>query len=500
MWRPDPPSLAWLLRHEARVGGRNLGGVRSKVVTALGVLVMVLFHGAAWVAMRVFDMEVLLAHAAPLAIFFTAFAMLLMLGSAFGIAAHALFERGDFDLLLSSPVPVQHVFAARALYVALACTAAVGLFVLPFANMGPLHGKWGTLAAYPVLFAYGLACSAIAFLAAFALVRVFGPRRARVVAQVLGAVLGAVLVLAMQVPNLLPAAGRETLRHWESSEAVREWLSSTSPLAWPLRALAGDAWLTPAFVAAGVALFAAVVRSAAPRFAAAAQQSLAAPRPKVRVLARRPFRSGLARIVVTKELLLIARDPALIGRSLLQLIYLLPLFLVLVRNSQPPALAAAALVLLAMSLAGNLAWVTVSGEEAPELLASAPISGERVRSLKAAAALLPVAVLMVPFVLWYLGESWRSAAVLGASLAAALVTSAVMQVWTARPAAKRDLRLRHKQNPLVNIAEHLSGLGWSGACYLALSGTGGPWWLLAVALAILPPASVWLLGRSRRAV
>lgn len=500
MWRPKPRSLPWLLRHEARLGGRGLGGVRSRVAAIAGLVVMALFHAFAWAVMRGFDADALLARAATPVIVLTAFTMLLMLGSAFGMATQALFERGDLDLLMASPLPVEHVFTARAIYVGLASSALVAVFIAPFANMGPAHGHWGTLAAYPVLAAYGLACSALAFLGTFSLVRAVGPRRARVLAQVLGALIGAALVLAMQLQNILPAPGRAALERWIQSDAAQYWASAEGPLAWPFRAIAGDAWLTPAFVVAGVGFFTWVVRTRAAQFARASRLSLAAPRP-VDTAPRRRFRSGLARVVIAKELTLVARDPALIGRSLLQLIYLLPLFLMIARKSQPMAIVAAALVLLAVSLGGSLAWLTMSGEEAPGLLGASPVPAERLRWLKVAAVMLPMALLMAPFVAWFVvAESIVAGAVLATCLAGALVACALMQVWTARPGTKRDLRARYKQNVMVNFAEQFTGMGWAMGCYLALAGGGGAWWWLAAALALLAPAAVWMLARRRRAL
>jgi ABC-2 type transport system permease protein len=494
---PSPPSLAWLLLHELRLGLRGLGGTRSRTTLALGVIVLVLFHAGAWVAMRNFDIEVLLARAAPLAIVMGLFAMMLMLGSAFGLAVQALFERGDLDLLLSSPVPVEHVYAARATYVALGSTALVGLFLAPFANVGPFHGRWGTLSVYPVLLAFGLACAAVAFLGAFGLVRAVGARRARWMAQVVGALVGAGLVLAMQAETLLPAAWREGLAAWGRTEEVRAWFTGASPLAWPLRALAGDALLTPLAIVGATAFFALVVGSSAARFAAATRQSLAAPRRAAGRGKARAFRAGLWRIVLAKELTLVARDPALIARTLLQLLYLLPLFLVLLRKSQPPALAAAALVLLAMSLAGTLAWLTMSGEEAPELLASAPVDAQTLRWLKVLAAVLPVLALALPFVLWYAAQSARDAAVVSGCVTLGVTAAALMQVWTARPGTRRDLRARYKQNVFVNFAEQFTAIGWAALCYLALTGAGGYAWF-AVPLAVVAPAAVWFRGRLAR--
>ena len=497
MWRPRPPGWLWLVRHELRVGWRGTGAVRSRVLAALGIVVIVLAHFAAWQFMRAFDLDAVLARAAPAVILATIFFVLFMLSSAFAIATQVIWMRGDLDLLLSSPVPATHVYAARGIWVALGAVATVALFVLPLANTAPLHGHWGALATYPVLAATGLACAAFAFATTFALVRLVGIRRARVFSQVTGALVGAALVLAMQAQAFLPRSAREQLALWAASDTVAWWLSAQSPLTWPVRALFGEPASAIGLVAAGVALYALAIRATAPSFVSVTQR---APEGAKRAVpgepSRRAFRTGLARIVIAKELTLLARDPSLIGRALLQVIYLVPLFLVMLRQSQPPALLAAALVMISMSLAGTLAWMTVSGEEAPDLLGSAPVSIERTRWLKAAAALIPVAALALPFIAGFAMQSLRSTALLVACLAGGLVSSAVVQVWSTTPRGKRDLRIRYRGNVLLNLAELLSSAGWAFACYLAITDTGGTPW--AIALGLVAPASAWAVGRRRR--
>ena len=73
-----------------------------------------------------------------------------------------------------------------------------------------------------------------------------------------------------------------------------------------------------------------------------------------------------------KEHRLIVRDPWLLSQMLLQVIYTLPIVVLLVRNggvtgslvvALPPAL-----VVIAAQLSGTLAWVALSAEDAPEFL------------------------------------------------------------------------------------------------------------------------------------
>ncbi len=174
--------------------------------------------------------------------------------------------------------------------------------------------------------------------------------------------------------------------------------------------------------------------------------------------------------MIVKELKLIARDPLLIAKSLVQGVALVPLMLLLVRKSQLAGLLGASLVLLASMLAGIFAWIAVSGEEAPDLLGSSPVDDDRLRWLKVAAALLPVGVLCTPFLAWYAYLSWRLFAIVVVFLTLSLASAGVIQVWTGVPGSGRDLRVRNRKNILANLVESMATFGWAGACYLAMAG------------------------------
>jgi ABC-2 type transport system permease protein len=496
--RSRPGSWRWLLAHELRLLWRLTGSTRSKTFIVLGLVIFAAAHLAGYVLMAMADIDVLLRAAPVPVILFSALVLLLVLSASFGLAVSAMFDRGDLDLLMSSPVPFASVYAVRGIAVALGSVATVGVFWLPMAHMGPFHGRWGTLASYPALVAIGLACAAISLAATLLLVRLLGVRRARVTAQVLGAVVGASLILGMQAEAILPRSTRVALREWASSNAVMDWLGPQSLLAWPVRAVFGDPVPLLAVVALGVGLFVLAIRTTGAAFAAAVQ---AAPRPAsgrgAQRAADRPFRSGLARIVIAKELTLIARDPSLIAKSLLQILYLVPIFLILLRRSDLASVMGASLVMLASALAGTLAYITVSGEEAPDLLGAAPVADERLRWLKVAAALLPVGVILLPFLAWFASRSLEMLAILLAFLGAALASSAVVQVWGGTPGTGRDLKMRARHNVLANLIEGFSNLGWAAGCYLAMSGM--PRAAVAAATAgALGPTAAWLAGRRRR--
>jgi ABC-2 type transport system permease protein len=493
-----PGTWPWLLAHELRVLWRSFG-IRWGIFTALGFVFVVLAHVAGYVMARGHVFDTLVERMPATAIAMSVFVLLLVLSSAFGLAVRVLLERGDLDLLMTSPVPMTTIYTVRGVTVAVASIGSMALFLLPFANMGPFAGNWRALAAWPALGAVGLACAAIALAATLALVRWLGAKRARVVSQLLGAFLGIGLVFAMQLQPMLPARHRAAFGEWMKAQSRDGWLSHESPLLWPLRAFMGDGWPLAILVLVGVASFVLVIRGTQAAFLRAVQDAPQVPAARPKGGARadaRAFRSGLARVVLAKELTLIARDPALLGRALLQVLFLIPLFVIMVQRGQPAQTVAAGLVVLTSSIAGTLAWMAVSGEEAAELLRAAPVDIERVRWLKVGAALMPVAIVVVPFLSWFAYRSVPDALAVAAFTAAALASGAVVQVWSTPLGGGRDPRQRYRQNPFVNIADTLCSFAWAIACWLALARS--PWALLAGALALVAPAAAWLAARRER--
>ena len=105
-----------------------------------------------------------------------------------------------------------------------------------------------------------------------------------------------------------------------------------------------------------------------------------------------------------KELRLLWRDPALLSQVGLRVLYLVPLCYALVQGARfghgvTLASGVALVSVVAAQVAGSLAWITVSAEDAPELLASSPLGGERIRLAKLGSALIPLAAIMaIPLV------------------------------------------------------------------------------------------------------
>jgi ABC-2 type transport system permease protein len=268
-------------------------------------------------------------------------------------------------------------------------------------------------------------------------------------------------------------------------------LGPESVLWWPFRALIGDAIPFVVVTLACVGAFVLVVVRAGRLFLEGTRESITAP--ARRALPSAHFRGGLSRVVIAKELRLIGRDPRLISQMLLQILYLIPLFAILVRKGTAQDLLAPTIILVASTLAGNLAWMTMSGEESPDLVGSAPVSRERILWLKALAAMAMPVGMCVPFLLYYATVSMAGFVAFAACAAGALASCAVVQIWTAKPGSARDLRKRAQSSKLVSLVEFFSAAGWALACWLMMRGS---WWALAaIALALVAPAVAWAVRR-----
>jgi ABC-2 type transport system permease protein len=197
---------------------------------------------------------------------------------------------------------------------------------------------------------------------------------------------------------------------------------------------------------------------------------------------------GLFALMRSKEWVLLRRDPSLMTQVAKQMMMMVPAMLV-VWNLSSLTYAWLGLVLLVGQLAGALAWLAVSTEEAADLLATAPVRRSDVLSAKLQSALIPVAVIMaVPLAAaWTLGV-WPGFTILAVSAGCAYAT-ALYHVRHGQPAKRGDLMRRGDPKQLHGLVELGIGLVWIvlGAMMLVFG-----WWGL-LAAPVLAPVLVWLV-------
>lgn len=480
-----PASTLWLLAHEVRLNWRGIKAGRKSsgpgALIAFGILGFLILVGGIFLglavrgqALPIMPLSILIADLV-LAVILT-----LMLSTTLAASADALYERGDLDLLFSSPLAPRKVLFVRAL--GLAVNAGL-LFLVPailLLTPSIVLGHPGWSGVFLVLIAAALAATGVGLLLAMALFTLIGPRRTRTVAQVMAALIGAAFFLASQYRNLMGERASDSLFARIATDA-RDGRIALPPLAdLPLRAAVGEPLPLLLLVASGVGIFLLASRTLGRRFADAAAATQGA---ETRKAAKGPtpnlsegaFAAGAFQATVRKELRLMRRDAALLSQVLLRVLYMLPLAFALARSAahQPAwALAggAAGVAFLAGQVAGSLAWITLSAEDTPDLLAVAPTPMAVLRRAKLVAALLPVAALLIiPIVVlaWFqpLAGLWTA---LGAGLTA--WTAGLINVWHQKPGKRADFKRRRGGSVVAALAELFIAFLIAGATALAVAG------------------------------
>ncbi|MBL8519220.1 MAG: hypothetical protein JNK75_00985, partial [Betaproteobacteria bacterium] len=330
------------------------------------------------------------------------------------------------------------------------------------------------------------------------LVKAFGARRAKTIAQVFAALVGAAVFLVSQLQAMLSKSSQRALVEWTRAEAQPGgWLAADSPLWWPVRAMQGEPLPLSATLLIGLGTFAAVIALMQKRFAAGSQESITGGTVRRMVQAGAiQFESRPWLLMLMKEWRLLARDPHIVSQTLLQVLYLLPMLFLAFRSEKASFLIIPGFVMIASMLAGNLAWLTMAAEDAPELIGVSPIPLSRLRWMKALAAILPAALFVVPVALWWLPRDPYAAFVLVICGTGGLISAALCHLWNPRRGDRKNMRARYQQSRLVNLLEAFGALGWA-ALAVCLNGYLA-WTPLALALCALGPGAAWILGREAR--
>ncbi len=486
----EPATFLWFAAHDLTLARRRVRDFFGKsgpfkIALILGAALLV-FH-----ALALFALDTALEEFDPrprgLYPYVGAAALFILpwiVSQALTNATRALYTRGDLDIVLSSPMPARPVFAARSLAIALESILSVAIFVLPIANALALLAGANWLAIYPTLAAAGLFGTAIGLVLMLGLFRLVGPRRTRVVANVLATLIGASFAIGLQAYNIASPGARIALGEWVAGAHAGSLLDMDGAAWLPVRAAAGEPWALIVWCGVSVAAFLAAVLTLGGFFMRGAGAAIGSERREAPARKRAArFHGGVGTALRRKEWRLISRDPGLASQILLQIIYTTPISVVLWRAMGPNgslALATApALVAVASNVAASLAWLAISSEDAPEFLATAPVSRGEIerRKLEAIAAPLLVIVALPLAFVWSAG--FKAGLVTTAYVAAAAVAAALLNLWHPVPGRRGDILRRHSQSKLVAMMEHLLSLLWAVA--LALTAFGS--WMAAVPVA-----------------
>jgi ABC-2 type transport system permease protein len=186
-------------------------------------------------------------------------------------------------------------------------------------------------------------------------------------------------------------------------------------------------------------------------------------------------RSSAASALRRKEWTLLLRDPWLISQSMMQILYLIPPALLLWKNygaeSGTLVVLVPVLVMSAGQIAGGLAWLAISGEDAPDLVAMAPINGRAVLRAKIEAVIGSVAFVLAPIVAALATASLWAAFVTAVGVLVAAASSTAIQLFFRAQAKRSHFRRRQTSSRVATFAEAFSSIGWAATAGLAAAGS-----------------------------
>jgi ABC-2 type transport system permease protein len=501
----EPGSVVWFAQHEWRLAWRDwiaiLSGGRRKrlrrAVIAMAIFVVFMHFVAYWMVGRYADAapdkSTLVAITGSLLL-----SWLLMISQAMESTTRAFYSRSDLDLILASPAAAEKLFAVRIATVALSLAMMALPLAAPFIDILIARGGWRWMGAYGLIVAMGATATALAVGLTVALFRVIGAKRTRFVAQVVAAVIGAAFVIGLQIAAILSYGTISRLSVLQSQTLLAHLPNAGSLVWWPARAALGDGTALLGVLGVGLILLAATIVIVAPRFGAYANTAAGAAASSVVQVRRSPtFRAMSPRHALRrKEWTLLQRDPWLVSQTLMQMLYLIPPAVLLWRSfadgNAAYRLLVPVLVMAAGQLAGGLAWLAISGEDAPDLVASAPVPAGFIMRAKIEAVLGVVAVVFTPLVVVLAIASPWHALVTSVGIVVAAVAATAIQLWFRGQAKRSQFRRRQVSSRLATFAEAFSSIGWAATAAVAAASLP-----LAIApglLAFLAVMGTWLMS------
>ena len=343
-------TLPWLLKQEIRLWWRELRGKWFFITMAL--LTGVLMGGLVILWLAVFSNfddapQLQLLDPLPETILWGAvvgwlFCLFFASIQAMGQCLIALFDRGDLDLLVSSPVSSKVIFASRLLGVALEIFLGISAYIILPTFIAVLAGFIRLLGIFPALMALSLMATCLAMLITLWLVRWMGARQARLWNQVLASLLGVLFFLSTQAPNLMASTDSPSGQFWTSLTSLFQTgniLGAESWIWFPARAIFFDLSAVALTLLTSGALLWVTVETLHRTFIDGTQQSLTLKQGKRPPQPVTRFNGSLSRVVLLKEWRAIARNPHLLSQTFFSMLFLIPLLVMTLRGDEGSAIA-----------------------------------------------------------------------------------------------------------------------------------------------------------------
>jgi ABC-2 type transport system permease protein len=492
-------SLTWFANHELRLAWRDWLSMmtagrrgRERIVAVALTLFIVFAHLLAWYFVARY-VNVGSDPDKPALVVITGTVLLawsLLMSQAMESVTRAFYARSDLDLILSSPVAARKIFAVRIGAMALSVILMAALLGAPLINVLVAHGGAHWLGAYGVVVAMGATAAASAVALTVLLFRLIGPRRTRLAAQIVAAVIAAVFIIGLQVAAILSHGTLSRMVFLESDTLVALVPEIDSVVWWPARAALGDLTALAVVLGGSLALLGAAIVVFSARFGDHAIAASGVAATGARQAARSFFRHrSPARVLRQKEWTLLLRDPWLASQTLMQILYLLPPALLLWRSfgegTGALVVLVPVLVMAAGQLAGGLAWLAISGEDAHDLVATAPVPRGKIVRAKIEAVLGAIAIAFAPFIAALAFLSVYGALISALGILAAAAAATAIQFFFRKQAVRRYFRHRQTASRFATFAEAFSSIAWAATAATAASGSWLALFPAGIGLAIL---------------
>ncbi|GAB2184260.1 permease [Roseibium sp. LAB1] len=428
----------------------------------------------------------------------------MMLSQAMESVTRAFYARDDLDLILSSPAPSRDLFLVRIVMMALTSWAMSALVISPFLNVAVALGGERWFAGYVVLLAVSLTATGAGVLITLALFRTVGAQRTRFYAQILAAVVGAAFLIGMQVVAILSFGSMSRFTLFDPAFLANHAPGAGSAWWFLAHAVAGQTSAVFLIFVVSVTFFAVGAWWGAVQFRSIVVLALGVT--EKTPLGRKSGRAfrGYSQLgaLVFKELKLIARDPWLVSQTLMQVLYLIPpavmLWVSFGENTEISAIVAPVVVMAIGQLAGGLAWLTISGEDAPDLIATAPISAFTRLWAKVLSVLTLIAAIVLPITLGLALVSLWGAVVTAAGAMIAAASAILVQLWFRAQAKRSTFRRRQVASNASTLTEAAASIACAAGT--ALIAAGSPLALLPVILLLCVLGIAWSIRPKHSAI
>jgi ABC-2 type transport system permease protein len=482
-----PGSTLWLLRHELRLAWRA-GDEKTRWVRLVLFAFLLLMMSAAGIPFS----YLLRGHAPVLngAVVVGAagafgFISVMSFATSLSFTAASFIDRGDIDLLLSSPLPMRRLLTVRLAATALRSAALwLMLFGPPFLTIAWMAGpRW--LCGLLLLIIAGLVGTALSTWLAVGLFKAMGARQVKSTTTVITALSGLSMGLTPALFNARFSGadrGREIGTLFDRLAARPFAPDSVASL--PARVLYGETSAVLLLGGLALALFAVTTWLLAPSFAAIAIQGDPQRRRPAGDAPLRGFGGGLFGKVLLKDYRLLLRNHALMLQILARSVAFVPLLVInLSRPGEALDLAqvAGAVTLVLGQTGGATVWAFIAAETQPDLPASSPHPASLFRRSRLAAGLLPALALVIAAAAAMAPRSPPAAlSVLLVGAAACLSSAAINSMAKAIPGRRGGWGNAPRASLPAQFTDMAAGGAWAAAAWLLAKGS------------IWTPVPVWL--------